>query len=89
MHKNNIFIIFICGILYILNKNIIFQNDFISIFIKCYFNDVLCGLFWEIVTPIYVNYSVGDPIDIIAYMFGGFVYWAIMFNDKKYEYNNK
>lgn len=37
-----------------------------------------CGLFWEIVTPIYRKNTVGDFWDIIAYLFGGFWYWILI-----------
>ncbi|MDS9470714.1 hypothetical protein [Sporosarcina pasteurii] len=37
-----------------------------------------CGLFWEYVTPLYVTYSVWDPFDVLAYMFGGFCNWCII-----------
>ena len=38
----------------------------------------LCGMFWEYVTPLYIHYSVSDPIDVVAYMFGGFCYWIMV-----------
>ena len=30
-----------------------------------------CGLFWEIVTPLYLSRSVGDPRDVLAVWLGG------------------
>ena len=30
-----------------------------------------CGLFWEVVTPLYLPRSVGDPGDLLAYWLGG------------------
>ena len=42
------------------------------------FFTLVCGLFWEYVTPLYLTYSVSDPLDIAAYMFGGVVYWGII-----------
>lgn len=30
-----------------------------------------CGLFWEIVTPLYLPRSVGDPRDVLAVWLGG------------------
>jgi hypothetical protein len=36
---------------------------------------LLAGLFWEYVTPLYLTRSVSDPLDLIAYLLGGFVYW--------------
>lgn len=32
---------------------------------------LLCGLFWEVVTPLYLPRSVGDPGDVAAVVFGG------------------
>ena len=30
-----------------------------------------CGLFWEVITPLYLPRSVGDPWDLLAYWLGG------------------
>lgn len=30
-----------------------------------------CGLFWEVVTPLYLPHSVGDPWDIASVLLGG------------------
>lgn len=30
-----------------------------------------CGLFWEVVTPLYLPRSVGDPRDVLACWLGG------------------
>lgn len=38
----------------------------------------LCGVFWEYVTPLYLRYSISDPYDIVAYMFGGVSYWIVI-----------
>lgn len=35
-----------------------------------------CGLFWECAAPLFVQGSVGDPWDLLAYVAGGVVYWA-------------
>ena len=32
---------------------------------------LLCGAFWEGITPLYLPRSVGDPWDIAAVLFGG------------------
>lgn len=44
-----------------------------------------CGLFWEIITPIYRNDTVTDIFDIVAYMIGGLLYTFIVrkFGGKK------
>ena len=36
-----------------------------------------CGIFWEVVTPLFRTNSVGDICDIIAYELGGVVYYVI------------
>lgn len=36
-----------------------------------------CGLFWECVAPLFVNGSVSDPWDLLAYTTGGCMYWAV------------
>ena len=32
---------------------------------------LFCGLFWEVVTPLYLPRSVGDPWDVLAVWLGG------------------
>ena len=32
---------------------------------------LLCGLFWEGITPLYLPRSVADPLDLLAYWLGG------------------
>lgn len=39
---------------------------------------LICGLFWEYVTPLYLTYSVSDPFDVIAYMCGGLLNLCII-----------
>ena len=34
-----------------------------------------CGLFWEMVTPLYLPRSVGDPWDVLACWLGGMAMW--------------
>lgn len=36
-----------------------------------------CGLFWEYLAPFFVPGSVGDPLDLVAYVCGSAVYWAL------------
>ena len=36
------------------------------------------GLIWEFVTPLVKKGSVTDPLDLVCYCFGGFVYWLIL-----------
>lgn len=46
---------------------------------------LVCGLFWEFITPLYKADSVSDFLDLIAYCFGGLVYWIVMKLIKKKE----
>lgn len=34
-----------------------------------------CGLFWEVLTPLYLPHSVGDPWDMLACWLGGVALW--------------
>ena len=36
-----------------------------------------CGLFWEVVTPLYLPRSVGDPWDVLAVWLGGMALLAL------------
>ncbi|MBU9720884.1 MULTISPECIES: hypothetical protein [Bacillaceae] len=36
---------------------------------------LIVGVFWEYITPLYYSSSVSDPWDVVAYMFGGVLYW--------------
>lgn len=36
------------------------------------------GLFWEYVTPLYRTGSYSDPLDLLAYLSGGILYWFIL-----------
>ena len=36
-----------------------------------------CGLFWEGIAPFFVEGSVGDPLDLLAYLCGSIAYWAL------------
>lgn len=36
-----------------------------------------CGLFWEMVTPLYLPRSVGDPWDVLAVWLGGLALLAL------------
>ncbi len=33
-----------------------------------------CGLFWEYITPLYLDRAVTDPLDVAAYLAGGGIY---------------
>lgn len=36
-----------------------------------------CGLFWEVLTPLYLPRSVGDPRDVVAVWLGGVALLAL------------
>ena len=36
-----------------------------------------CGVFWEVITPLYLSRSVGDPWDVAACWLGGVAMWLI------------
>ena len=36
-----------------------------------------CGLFWEVITPIYLPGAVGDLWDLLAYWLGGSLHWIL------------
>ena len=36
-----------------------------------------CGLFWEVLTPLYLPRSVGDPWDVLAVWLGGLALLAL------------
>ena len=43
-----------------------------------------CGLFWEVVTPLYLPRSVGDPRDVLAVWLGGICLLALWrFGDRR------
>ena len=37
-----------------------------------------CGLFWEVVTPLYLPRSVGDPRDVLAVWLGAMAMLAVL-----------
>ena len=41
-----------------------------------------CGLFWELVTPLYLARSVGDLRDVAAAALGGAVMWLLLRADR-------
>ena len=38
---------------------------------------LICGLFWEVVTPLYLSRSIGDPWDVVAVWLGGLALLAL------------
>ena len=47
--------------------------------------NLVIGLFWEYVTPLYYSKSTGDPLDVVAYVVGGIVYYLIIKISNKYR----
>ncbi len=37
----------------------------------------VCGVVWEYVTPLYKPDTTSDPLDLLAYMLGAVIYWAL------------
>ena len=47
-----------------------------------------CGMFWEYITPLYLNRAVSDYLDVAAYLVGGGVYLLMekhMNGEENYE----
>ena len=38
------------------------------------------GLFWEYITPLYLSKSISDPLDVLAYITGGVLFWILTKN---------
>ena len=69
----------LAGILLIAFTNLMFGfiNKSIYKFVHIEIYLFAVGIFWEYITPLYKTSSISDPIDILAYMVGGFIYWII------------
>lgn len=39
---------------------------------------LLIGLFWEYATPLYLSRSISDPLDVLAYVVGGVLYYGLI-----------
>ncbi len=50
----------------------------ISDFNRIMIFSIVIGFFWEVITPLYNSKSTGDILDILAYLFGGLIYWLIL-----------
>ena len=70
-----IFLLYLCLVQSFLKRKYIFR--FVHIVIITFF----CGILWEYLTPVYRPDTVSDPWDILAYMFGGVLFWYV-FNGK-------
>ena len=49
----------------------------IDSWVKALVLSLSCALVWELAAPLFVPWSVGDPLDVIAYVAGGLVYLLI------------
>ncbi len=68
------------GITFMAYCGIVFENYHIRL-IKLWQIILLmtwCGIFWEYITPIFRSDTTSDPLDILAYVCGGIIYWLIM-----------
>lgn len=108
----NIILVVIVLVAYFVNNKFlkIYTNGNVRLFFICYFNDLICPLFffsyanmllntvdkeinrlwviclvslctscvWEFVAPLIKPSSTTDPFDIVCYIIGGIVYWAIL-----------
>ena len=36
---------------------------------------LVCGFCWELITPLFIQSSTGDVLDVAAYIFGMLTYW--------------
>lgn len=67
------------GITFVAYCNVVF-NFYDKELLKLWQIELLmfsCGVFWEYLTPLFRENTVSDIWDILAYMIGGFIYWAI------------
>ena len=69
----------LCGFLIVAYSNFILSfyrgNFYLRKLWQISFLVLACGLFWEFVTPVFRQSSIGDPLDIAAYLAGGGMYW--------------
>ena len=47
---------------------------------------LVCGVVWEVITPLFMHSSVGDVWDVVAYILGMLTYW---FFGRKLGFKNK
>lgn len=66
-----VFLLYLSIVLSYLKKTFVFKLCHVQSII------LICGILWEYVTPIYRNDTVSDPIDILAYLFGGILFWFV------------
>lgn len=75
----------ICPLLFFSYANILLitiNKEITHIWVICLVS--LCtSCIWEFVAPLLKPSSTTDPLDIVCYMIGGIVYWAILRHIKK------
>lgn len=62
------------GIILWSNRQDLYMNKLIMILTFTF----IVGMYWEYVAPLYNKSSVSDPLDVVAYISGGVLYWGIM-----------
>lgn len=74
------------GILIVTYSNVILQfSNYKDALMKLHnilIFTLVVGLFWEYFTPLYYRVSVSDPLDVVAYMLGGVIYYLIIRTNK-------
>lgn len=70
-----VFMLYLSLVLSYLNLKFVFKLIHVESII------LLCGILWEYVTPIYRDNTVSDPVDLLAYLFGGLLFWFICGGD--------
>ena len=60
-----------CNLVFIFNKKYMVKITHILTLI------LLCGIFWEYITPLFRKNTISDYYDLLAYTTGGFLYWVI------------
>ena len=78
-----VFLLYLSIVLSYLKKTFVFKLIHIESI------TLICGILWEYVTPIYRNDTVSDPIDILAYLFGGILFWYICDGDSLMNDRNR
>ena len=44
--------------------------------------ELMCGVFWEFIIPVFRANRTSDYYDILAYMIGGVVYWTYIWKEE-------
>ncbi len=50
---------------------------------------LICGIAWEVITPMFLSSSTGDKWDIVAYIAGMLTYWLLAIHFSIQNYNLK